>query len=137
RPAANTWTHYELKLSDLGMIGDLAGIVFQDQTGGAQPTYYLDSVQVGSVAVPTPGPSPTSTPLPPTPPPSGSLPLTINTNADRHPISPLIYGANQDFSTIDRLPARRIGGNRTTGYNWENNASNAGSDFQHYNDAFM
>src|SRR6185503_13164335 len=87
--------------------------------------------------VPTPGPSPTSTPLPPTPPPNGTLTLSINTSADRHAISPLIYGVNQDFSTVDRLPARRLGGNRTTGYNWENNASNAGSDFQHFSDAFM
>ena len=29
---------------------------------------------------------------------------------------------------------RRMGGNRQTGYNWENNASNAGSDYEHQSD---
>jgi hypothetical protein len=31
----------------------------------------------------------------------------------------------------------RAGGNRLTAYNWETNASNAGSDWQHQNDALM
>ena len=31
----------------------------------------------------------------------------------------------------------RIGGNRWTAYNWENNASNAGSDYCFQNDDFL
>ena len=31
----------------------------------------------------------------------------------------------------------RQGGNRMTAYNWETNASNAGSDYQHQNDGFL
>jgi len=57
---------------------------------------------------------------------------TINTDVNRTPISPYIYGTNWgwgDFYTI-----RRSGGNRLTGYNWENNFSNAGNDYHHWND---
>jgi mannan endo-1,4-beta-mannosidase len=62
--------------------------------------------------------------------------LSVDVDADRHPISPFIYGTNQDLSGVS-WTIRRIGGNRTTGYNWENNFSNAGSDFQHSSDRFM
>ena len=53
-------------------------------------------------------------------------------------ISPYIFGINQ-YGHQDHLKevnatAIRQGGNRMTGYNWENNASNAGSDWQHSSD---
>ncbi len=56
-----------------------------------------------------------------------------------YPISPYIYGANfPDWKTMSgRITATRWGGNRTTAYNWETNASNAGSDWKHQNDAYM
>ncbi len=57
----------------------------------------------------------------------------------RTPISPYIYGAN--FPDWNRLPAiftvSRLGGNRMSAYNWENNASNAGHDYRHQNDGYM
>jgi hypothetical protein len=124
--AADTWTHYEINLAELGTTTyDIARIKFEDASGGAQPTYYLDGIQLGF-----------ATQQPP-PAPSGALTIAIDTSADRHAISPYIYGSNMDFRDIDRLPARRLGGNRTTGYNWENNASNAGQDSAHISDAFM
>ncbi len=65
-----------------------------------------------------------------------SVNITINTTKDRTPISPYIYGVNQDIQNF--IPtARRMGGNRMTGYNWENNASNAGSDWYHSSDNFI
>jgi mannan endo-1,4-beta-mannosidase len=61
--------------------------------------------------------------------------FSIAVDQDRAPISPYIYGTNQDagaaFWTV-----RRDGGNRTTGYNWETNFSNAGSDYLHNSDLF-
>ncbi|MDQ6697916.1 MAG: glycoside hydrolase family 44 protein, partial [Actinomycetota bacterium] len=53
-------------------------------------------------------------------------------------ISPLIYGTN-DASALssNRQTAVRLGGNRWTAYNWENNASNAGSDYCFQNDGFL
>jgi hypothetical protein len=70
-----------------------------------------------------------------------------------HPISPYIYGGNQsvgwDSDTGRRFDASdwigkgrhmtltRLGGNRLTAYNWESNASNAGSDYEHSSDGYL
>ncbi|WP_400194334.1 glycoside hydrolase family 44 protein [Hymenobacter sp. B81] len=64
--------------------------------------------------------------------------FTVNTAAaGRRPISPLIYGTNEPLSDADRYGSVRQGGNRLTGYNWENNASHAGSDYFYQNDNFL
>ncbi|WP_425452356.1 glycoside hydrolase family 44 protein [Paenibacillus cellulosilyticus] len=63
--------------------------------------------------------------------------ITVDPTAERTNISPYIYGTNQDFSNTADYTARRLGGNRMTGYNWENNASNAGSDWLHSSDDYM
>jgi Glycoside hydrolase family 44 len=72
---------------------------------------------------------------------SGPAVVTVSVNpASKHPISPYIYGIN--FATkIDGVPTAltldRTGGNRWTAYNWETNASNAGSDYLYQNDNFL
>jgi hypothetical protein len=55
------------------------------------------------------------------------------------PISPYVYGANfPDWKGIgEGYTVARMGGNRTTAYNWETNASNAGNDYRHQNDGYM
>ncbi len=65
--------------------------------------------------------------------------FTIDSSADVHAISPYIYGTNQpDWSTYSRyLTFGRAGGNRWTAYNWETNASNAGSDWNYSNDGYL
>jgi Glycoside hydrolase family 44 len=63
------------------------------------------------------------------------LNYAINTSTGTGEISPFIYGANvlHNFpvSNVDNyypgIPSRRFGGDRVTGYNWENNFSNGGS----------
>lgn len=65
----------------------------------------------------------------------GSVQLTIDSGASVKAISPWIYGTN--FDTVPNATFNRSGGNRLTGYNWENNASNAGSDWYHHNDFGM
>ncbi|MBI4818112.1 MAG: endoglucanase A [Deltaproteobacteria bacterium] len=64
--------------------------------------------------------------------------FSVNTSRGRRPISPFIYGVNAD-APIDAYRARfyRIGGNRWSTYNWEINASNAGSDYFHQNDDYL
>jgi fibronectin type 3 domain-containing protein len=65
--------------------------------------------------------------------------ITINP-ANTHAISPYIYGLNFYFGNTDPPPMLtmdRDGGNRWTAYNWENNASNAGSDFNYESDDFL
>ena len=56
------------------------------------------------------------------------------------PISPWIYGLNF-YTGISGAPPHltldRAGGNRWTAYNWETNASNAGSDYRYENDNYL
>ena len=55
-------------------------------------------------------------------------------------ISPYIYGINF-YNGVSGAPPLltfdRAGGNRWTAYNWETNASNAGSDFLYQNDSYL
>lgn len=59
--------------------------------------------------------------------------------ASAKPVSPHIFGANfPDWANVPvKFPFARSGGNRLTAYNWENNASNAGSDWYNENDEYM
>lgn len=64
--------------------------------------------------------------------------ITLDLSAEGKPISPWIYGINQygnqgKYKQV-KANAMRQGGNRTTAYNWENNTSNAGSDWRHSSD---
>jgi len=57
-----------------------------------------------------------------------------------HAISPYIYGLNFYSGNTDpplNLTLDRDGGNRWTAYNWETNASNAGSDYLYENDNYL
>ena len=55
-----------------------------------------------------------------------------------HPISPYIYGINfYDSSDGVGITFDRDGGDRWTAYNWETNASNAGSDYLYENDDYL
>jgi len=67
--------------------------------------------------------------------------VTIAVNpAITKPISPYIYGINF-YSGVTGAPPLltfdRDGGNRWTAYNWETNASNAGSDYLYENDNYL
>jgi hypothetical protein len=78
---------------------------------------------------------------------SATVTFDIDTNVRQRAVSPLIYGVNLD-KTVD--PAQfaevmaearpgmvRMGGDRWTAYNWENNDSNAGSDYEYENDDYL
>ena len=62
----------------------------------------------------------------------GQVSVSVDTTADVHPISPLIYGIN--FApggdvTAGNLALTRWGGNTTTRYNWQIDTSNTGADY--------
>jgi hypothetical protein len=59
----------------------------------------------------------------------------ISTEGNKTPISKYVYGSNWGSGTDYTI--RRSGGNRLTAYNWENNFSNAGSDWWWNNDNYM
>ncbi len=69
---------------------------------------------------------------------SNTVNITIDTAKDRKEISPYIYGINTELMETDvSCTAIRAGGNRFTAYNWETNASNAGSDWNHISDGYF
>ena len=92
---------------------------------------------------PAPAPSPAPAPgtvITPDTPPGSAVSFTIRSDAEVRAISPFIYGSNfADFANPRQryLTLGRSGGNRLTAYNWENNASNAGSDWFHQNDGLI
>ncbi len=61
--------------------------------------------------------------------------MTVDPTANRHPISPLIYGVNfgDDAQAAQlRWPVRRWGGNATTRYSWQDDTQNHASDWFFY-----
>ena len=106
-------------------------------TGLTNGTTYFYVVSASDSA----GASPNSAQVFATP---ATVPVDVTITVDptkTHAISPFIYGINS-FSSIPNPPLNltlnRLGGNRWTAYNWETNASNAGSDFGPYsNDNFL
>lgn len=62
--------------------------------------------------------------------------INIDLAGEKKKISPYIFGINQYGIDVNKITATayRQGGNRMTAYNWENNASNAGSDWKHSSD---
>ena len=74
--------------------------------------------------------------------PAGAAPdvtVTIDPTQSKA-ISPYIYGTNFYSGNTDPpqlLTFDRDGGNRWTAYNWETNASNAGSDYLYENDNYL
>ena len=89
---------------------------------------------------PTPAP-PSPTPPPPAPAPAPGVDVTITlTPSTTHAISPYIYGLNFYNGVTNAPPLLtldRAGGNRWTAYNWENNFSNAGSDYLYESDNYL
>ncbi len=119
---ANTWKQVNVPLAAFGPSSDLWGIVWQENGGSAQPTFYLDDIQlVTSNAAPTA-----------TPPSSSGPTLQVDAAAGRHAINPDIYGMNAPGAALAasiQLPVNRWGGNATTRYNFNNNLSNHASDW--------
>lgn len=75
--------------------------------------------------------------LPPT-----DVVFSVDPSQGMWPISPDIYGVNTPTSTtgVDatlRATSQRLGGNRLSAFNWENNASNAGKDYKYQNDGYL
>jgi hypothetical protein len=68
--------------------------------------------------------------------------FTVTTDQGLWKISPEIYGVNLPTPSMQLDPTMRAGnvragGNRSTAYNWENNASNAGTDYRNQNDGYL
>ncbi|HKO52811.1 MAG TPA: glycoside hydrolase family 44 protein [Polyangiaceae bacterium] len=60
--------------------------------------------------------------------PSKPASLSVNCRAPGHPISPYIYGVAGEVGGVGAT-GHRWGGNRSTRYNWQTNATNVGKDW--------
>ena len=128
---ANGWHLYSVPLSQLAVADEpnFTGFVIQDGLGQAQPTFYVDDISLVSNtnSVGTGG---TNT----------GVTVQINGQANRHAISPLIYGvafANSNQLTDLNFTINRMGGNNETRDNWQINAHNLDFDwyFESYPDS--
>jgi hypothetical protein len=81
----------------------------------------------------------TGTVIPPADAGTVDVTFAIDTTAAVHPISRYVYGTNAGDvnGNAKGVTLTRQGGNRLTAYNWENNASNAGSDYNYQNDSYI
>lgn len=120
-PVANTWTQVDVSLLGYASLR-LYGIEIFNNTNDAHPAFYVDQIVLLDTGA---TPPPTATP-------SDGPALSVNVAADRHVISPYIYGMNyadEDLADELLLPVRRWGGNSTTRYNWQINVHNTGADW--------
>lgn len=71
-------------------------------------------------------------------PPRSVSKITVTPSEKIRQISPYIYGVNTGVD-LNNVSAKsiRLGGNRMSAYNWENNMSNAGSDYYHTSDMYL
>lgn len=94
----------------------------------------VTEVSSGTFSVVTPGAV-----IPPSTPPASQVSFTVDSTQDVRAISRFIYGMNgwDPAMRPANLTLSRSGGNRMTAYNWETNASNAGSDYLNQNDDFL
>jgi hypothetical protein len=117
---ANTWQQFTIPLAILGVANspNMDGFWIQDRIGSVQPTFYVDDISLVTNAVVSGTNAPVS--------------ISVNAQANRNPISPLIYGAA--FATSNQLAdlnftMNRSGGNAETRYNWQLNAHNHAADW--------
>jgi hypothetical protein len=85
------------------------------------------------------GTADTGTVVPPADAGTVDVTFAVDTTAAVHPISRYVYGTNAGDvnGNAKGVTLTRQGGNRLTAYNWENNASNAGSDYNYQNDSYI
>ena len=56
----SAWREYRIPFSSLGNPGDIKQVVWQDASGAAQPTFYLDELTFYKAGATTPTPTPTA-----------------------------------------------------------------------------
>ena len=143
---AGSWTRCVVPLTALGIANrTFTGIAFKEAAGRTfGSSLFIDAVQLRGVAetggVPDAGTAVDagtggSAVIEPGSPGASDVQLTVRADQDLRPISPLIYGTNWTArADVHRPSVVRMGGNRWTAYNWENNASNGGVDWCFQND---
>jgi hypothetical protein len=116
----NLWRQVTLSMSalDVANQANFTGFWLQAEGSSTIPTFYVDDISLVTNAVVSGTNAPVS--------------ITVNAQANRNPISPLIYGVA--FASSNELAdlnftMNRSGGNAETRYNWQLNAHNHAADW--------
>ena len=124
---AGRWQRLRIPLAELGASGTkIYGLFFQSMSAGNESTLYIDDIALVRTGVDVPAERALFNDATPS---DGAV--LVNPEADRHPISPLVYGINTGDTAGQakmRYPVRRWGGNHTSRYAWDNDTTNRGSD---------
>ncbi len=110
--SANQWTEVNIPFASLGSPARVTAVVWQQASSAPANMFYLDTISFLAPSVP--------------------LSLTVDVAAGRHAISPDIYGINdasEALANAVRLPVRRWGGDNTSRYNYQQNATNHGKNW--------
>lgn len=119
--ATNQWQQFIIPLSSLGVANhtNFTGIVIQGAVDAVLPAFYVDDISLVTNGITVPGAN-------------GPVTITVDAQAGRTPISPLIYGvafANSNQLSDLNFTLNRSGGNNETRYNWLINAHNLDADW--------
>jgi hypothetical protein len=120
--SANAWQQETISLASLGVaaITSFDGFWLQVQNSGLAPTFYVDDISLTTNAITASGTN-------------ASVAIFVNVASNRVPISPLIYGVafatNATLLADLNAPLHRYGGNATTRYNWQLNATSHAADW--------
>lgn len=117
---ANRWVQVNCSMTALSVANqtDFTGFWIQAQGASPVPTFYVDDISLQ-----------TGPPAPPTT--NAAVAVQVDALANRHAISPLIYGvafATNQLADLN-FTVNRSGGNGETRYNWQINAHNLGKDW--------
>jgi hypothetical protein len=124
-----TWVLVELWLDERAfdpIYKYVTGLYIKNEIDLVQRPFYIDDVNI-ILLDPLAGVE-TATEDP--------LSIAIDAERDVHPISPLIYGMNYvspDLAQVLQIPINRWGGNATTRYNWQIDATNRAADWYFMN----
>jgi hypothetical protein len=117
----NSWRQVTLSMAALGVANqpDFTGFWLQAETTSTVPTFYVDDISLVTNAVVAGTNAPVS--------------ILVNAAANRRAISPLVYGVAFASSSNElqdlNAPLHRSGGNATTRYNWQINATSHAADW--------
>ncbi len=117
---ANTWEQITLSMSALSVANqaNFTGFWLQAEGNSTVPTFYVDDISLVTNAVVYGTNAPVS--------------IAVDAQANRHPISPQIYGtafASSNQMADLNFTMNRSGGNAETRYNWQLNAHNHAADW--------
>ncbi len=133
--AVVAWSSSAATVATVSTAGRVTGVAAGSATVTAAYGSYTYPVRITVT-----GGAPPPPPPPPPPPATGDVAFTIDGSAT-HQISRYIYGGNfineagafNNATVPTEFTFNRMGGNRMTAYNWENNHSNAGNDYFYQN----